>query len=423
MSNINTAVPRFHSRDNEDVSTSSGTGIIGMNITSKKNDDSTIATSEQYHYRLGLAKKICVTYLLYPAVILFASIGIFSVVEDIREVYSYDGMKVNNNAAMETRDTDSDLFDGHIRTDQTKGHGKIREFIGREKPFGDSGEPIIYRLLNDVVDAHDISNEDHSVPFYWEVGFTGHSSIESKLCKCLGINIASSAGQNHAGNPNMLEPLVPAAEENLCKVYNVDLGTHKGVQRARELGLMKDVIPHFISSPFLPEITSLFSEKSKGRLFVSIPSTEARVKSSYRHLHSKKLFDGSYLEFVSSDNILANNYLVHMLSGKWGGVQELTEDDVLTAHKVLKEKFIVFRWSDTQKLAEYLLKGESWDLQSMECMFPPKLLKEEAEILDKRIHGPKKEKPPEDLAAEEAFAVHNVWDRKLYTMLTEEGFA
>jgi len=327
---------------------------------------------------------------------------------------------------METNDHDNDLFDGHIRTDQTKGHGKIREYVGREKPFGDGGEPIIYKLLDNVEDASSAHYYEDDVPFYWEIGFSGHSSIESKLCQCLDIHVASTAGSNEAGKADMLEPLAPAAEGNLCKVYNVDMGSHKGTQRAKQLGLLNKVIPDFISSPFLPEIVSLFTMKNKGRLLTSVPQVMPRTQASHKHLKSTGLFLGTYLEFISSDHVLANNYMVHMLSGKWGGVQELTENDLMTAYKVLKEKFVIFRWSDTQKILEYLLKNERWDAKAMECMYPPEVIKQDAEILDKIRHGPKPEKTPEvlaeEMAAKQLFLVHNVWDRKLYDMLAAEGF-
>jgi len=428
MANSFSAVSRFSTRTDEEGPSVINDGGVGMNATNKKDDDfSTIATNDR-EYRWDLAKKICSFYVLYPAVVLFALIGLFTVAEDIGLMYSGGGSGYAPDSAsvMETKDPENDLFDGHIRTDQTKGHGRIREYIGREKPFGDGGESIINRLLNHVEDAKNVHYYEDDVPFYWEIGFSGHSSIESKLCQCLDIHIASSAGSNEAGNADMLEPLAPAAEGNLCKVYNVDMGTHQGTQRAKGLGFLNKVIPDFISSPFLPEILSLFTAKNRGQLLTSIPQVMPRTQSSYRYLRDHGIFHGTYLEFISSDHILANNYMVHMLSGKWGGVQELTEDDLMTAYKVLNEKFIIFRWSDTRKVVEYLVKNERWDAKSIECMYPPEVVKKDAELLDKRRHGPKPEKKPEELAeemaAQQMYLLHNVWDRKLYDMLVAGGF-
>lgn len=393
--------------------------------TTDKKDDSIASDSSSSltNYRLGIAKKLCTSYVLYPAIIVFAVIGMVSVTEDINNISAGDSQTgtysvvAGASSPLETTDPNNVNFDGHISSQQTKSLSKISKLMGVER-FG--GEKTIHHLLENVADAASPYSKETDVPFYWEVGQTG--SIANNLCKCFQIRMASSSGFDELGHHGMLQPI--AKKESLCSVYNVNLGTHAGTQRAKDLGLVDTIVPDFLSSPFLPEIASLFTKNTKARILVQLPNTNARINMSYNYLKSKGLFDGPYLEFVTSNHILANNYLVHVLSGKWGSVQELTEDDLQTAIRVLKEKFEVFRWSDTKKVIEYLIQNEKWDERGYECMYPPK-----DPVAEAARHAKKEEKKKEVKASVstekdsvhvltvEALARHNYWDNKLYNSL------
>ncbi len=315
------------------------------------------------------------------------------------------------NSPLETKDPNNNEFDGHISAQQTRSINIFQKLLGVE-PYG--GVKTITSLLQNVADSSTpYSKED--IPFYWEVA--GFGQLASDICKCFPIKIAASFGDNKAGNHEALETI--NVEGKACQGYNANLGNHDGTLRAKNLGMFKEVIPDFVSSPFLPEIASLFTSEHKGRIYASIPNTNARITWSYSYLKSKGLIEGSILEYVSSDHVLVNNYLTHMLSGKWGGVQELTEEDLALAIKTLREKFVVTSWAYNRKIVQQIMKNEGWDQNRYECMYPP-----ESPYSKQAQSQPRPAPPPksaEEIATEAAIALHNRWDNRLMDAINKQA--
>ena len=156
---------------------------------------------------------------------------------------------------------------------------------------------------------------------------------------------------------------------------------------------------------------------------MAVPNTAARVNMSYNYLQNKGLFQGSFLEFVSSKHILANNYLTHVLSGKWRGVTTLTEEDLITAVNTLKKKFIVARWADNRKIVQYLMQNEQWDESGYQCMYPPEnpYSQEAAQAAQSQPPPPPPEKTAEEIASEAAISMHNYWDDRLFDLINEQS--
>ncbi len=389
--------------------------IVG---TTNKKDDSSHGhiRSTIAHYRREMLKRACTKYFLIPATIVFAVIGMISVTKGINSYRHSQRMTVqsfsfaNGDMPLETNDPNNNVFDGHISMGQTRSINVFSKLLGVE-PYG--GPKTIDKLMENVADVTSpFSIED--VPFYWEVG--GSGTIAETLCKCLNINIASTFGSQDIGSP--LSP-IPATPGNACGIYNVGLGTHAGTSRARSEGMITTVVPDFISSPFLPEIVSMFTSTNKARIITAIPNTKIRLIQSHGYLKEKGLFTGSFLEFVSSNHVLANNYLTHILSGKWGGVVELTEQDLILAADILKQKVIATSFSDHKSIIEYLITNKNWsnDAQaSLDCMYPPEnpWSKESAS----KPPPPPPPKSAEELAAEAAISVHNHWDDRLFQMMS-----
>lgn len=93
----------------------------------------------------------------------------------------------------------------------------------------------------------------------------GFGQLADEFCKCFDITMASTSGSDIAGEPKFLQAM-PPVNGMKCSVLNADLGTHMGNSRAQNLGFMTTVVPDIISSPFLPEIASLFTSEHRGRL-------------------------------------------------------------------------------------------------------------------------------------------------------------
>ena len=380
--------------------------------TNKKDD--TKGNGSSAHYRIDLIKQLCVKYVLIPVTIIFAIIGFISVTFGINTTQPADESLTSFGGGdlPLASNNPGNMFDGHISLQQTRSIGKFSKLIGVE-PYG--GPKTIEKLMENVVDLTEPFSRD-DIPFYWEVGGSGFD-VGQELCKCLNITIASTYGNDEAGNPAILDPI--ATEGNFCKIYNVNLGTHEGVSRAKRNGIISQVEPDFITSPMLPEVISMFSPEKKARIVMAAPNTNFRVGQSYNYLKQKGLFEGSFLDFVSSNHVLANNYLTHLLSGKWGGVQKLTEEDLITAAEILKKKFIVVRFADHRKMNKYLIEQKGWDPNGYECMYPP-----ENPWSQQAADAPRPPPPPksaDEIATEKAIQSHNNWDNRLFDILNHQG--
>ena len=108
---------------------------------------------------------------------------------------------------------------------------------------------------------------------------------------------------------------------------------------------------------------------------IILQDTKVRVKASYTYLHGQGLYRGPYLEFISSEHILANDYLVRMLSGKWDVAVKLTHDDLHVAVQELQTKFHVGVQRHIQPFMEQIVALFGWQSPSanvVDCMFPAK---------------------------------------------------
>ncbi len=387
-----------------------------------KKDDSQVPsylTSVYMNYARDFLNRQSTVKFIVPLTVVFALIGMVSVTDSLVTYARGQGSsdqgnsesKVTVDLPLETRHSNNDIFDGHIRMDQVHSVSRLSKLVGVE-PFG--GPKTIEKVMENVADVDSPLSPD-DIPLLWEVG-GAHSSNVDEICQCLNINVATANGNNEAGNPGVLEPIqVP---EKSCKVYNVNLGTHEGTARAKRNGFISKVVPDFVSTPFLPEVASLFTSKHKARLIVSIPNTKLRIGASYDYLTRKGLFTGSILQFASSNHILANNYLTRVLSGKWSGVQDLTEEDLVTAVNVLKQNAIVASAAYHRQINEYIVTSKQWDKSSLDCMYPPTngWAKEPA-----IPRPPPPEKTPDEIALEAVIELHNFWDNRLFAIISEQG--
>jgi len=301
----------------------------------------------------------------------------------------------------------NDLFEGHILGDQTRHISRLSWFLNIDHHL-----ERMTTLFANVADSN-APYDPTDVPFYWELG--GVNNLAVDLCQCFPIRVATSYGDNAVGNPNVLEPHLVPGDGNVCHAYNVNLGTHSGVGKLHDLGFGNNVIPDFVSSPFLPEIASLFTETNKGRIFSAIPNTAARIMWTYMYLSRNNLVEGSMLEFVSSDHILANNYLTRILSGKWNSEQELEESDLQVAQEVLETKFVLTDWAYNRKLISHFIRYEHWDESGYDCMYPPENPYSQ-ESMAHPVAPPERtpEQVAEQMAVEAAIELRNYWDDRLY---------
>jgi hypothetical protein len=389
-------------------------------LSVNKTVDSLASQSNLKYDKRDVVKKLLKNRLLVPTIVVFALIGVVNVSRDVKSYSQNERFTQQNidsaveDPALLTKNRNYNTFDGHIMKGLTN---TVSPF---KKLFSSANEMNINKIMENIADAD--SYRDTDVPFYWEVGGTG--DLSSRLCECFPINMASSLGSD-VGNPeegNRLEHLETGGK---CELYNVNLGTEFGLARANKFGLIENEFPDFISSPFLPEVASLFTNEKKGRLIIAVPNTMARLKMSYDYLRKKEPYEGTFLEFVKSNHVLANNYLTHSLSGNWEGIGELTEEDFVTAQKILKEKFTVARWADQRKIVDYLVKNgqDKWSKDGYDCMYPPEndYSKESAVAAQNRDMPPIPKKTSEEIEIENAVQLRNKWDEQMFDTINQQG--
>ena len=142
---------------------------------------------------------------------------------------------------------------------------------------------------------------------------------------------------------------------------------------------------------------------------IVLEDTKMRVRASYNYLHGKGLFDGSYLEFISSEHILVNDYLVRMLSGQWDVSVELTRDDLHVAAQELQSKFHVGVLRHIRTYMEQMVSLMGWQqpppADVVDCMFPPKY--------DNNSPQPKPDETELETQMREIVRNKNRWDVQL----------
>ena len=158
-----------------------------------------------------------------------------------------------------------------------------------------------------------------------------------------------------------------------------------------------------------------------------LQDVKARLRASYNYLHGQNIFSGSYLEFISSNHILANDYVVRMLSGKWDVVahppESLTQDDLHIAVQELQTKFFVGVMRHVQPYLKHMVDLLGWQPQQpdtenvVSCMFPTAAYDE--------AHPPSypRPKPPDGTAMEtqmrEIIRDRNSWDMRLLEIFVQ----
>ena len=202
--------------------------------------------------------------------------------------------------------------------------------------------------------------------------------------------------------------------------------------RTSDHNLVDGGLADVVISPFLPEILDLFDSASstthhRPRLFLLLQDVKARLRASYNYLHGQNIFSGSHLEFISSNHILANDYLVRILSGKWDVVahppESLTQEDLHIAVQELQTKFSVGVMRHVQPYLEHMVDLLGWQPTQpgaeniVGCMFPTAAYDE--------AHPPSypQSKPPDETAMEtqmrEIIRNRNSWDMRLLEIFVQ----
>jgi len=140
------------------------------------------------------------------------------------------------------------------------------------------------------------------------------------------------------------------------KFINVDTTFLGGIERAKELNLVGSKIVDVVVSPYVHELTTIFTPTNQGRMFAFFRHPIERCASMYAY---KKTVDPeiasmSLLDYARSGRV-ENNWMTRFLSNQLTG--EVTFDHVVIAKEVLRTKCLVglkeFLWASIKRFEHY----------------------------------------------------------------------
>ena len=264
----------------------------------------------------------------------------------------------------------------------------------------------IYDLLHHVVSPTDPYDSATQIPFLF---------IADEMLRCFPLTqagwIPSRVGRRHEGAPSADLQILPGNPDERGSYLDVDLSTLHGLQRAQDYFLFDRHLADFVASPFLPEILDMFPDSHRGRIFTMLMDPIARVKAGYNHLIQNSYITGSLLEFVSSNHLLANDYTVRTLTGKWDVNVPVGPGDVNTALDVLRTKFHVGVMRYYKEWMISTIQTFGWDhLGAYQCLFPE----------DAPPHPPPPEPDALEIQVRSVIERHNTYDHMLLEAVADQ---
>ena len=321
--------------------------------------------------------KRCLVGLLAFTMLAFMCFGIVIFAIDLRSRRRY-----GSQAKPAGQDPQHDKFDGtYSATSSPKRPTSVlaglRNSLGLtsdQDTFEAEHEHLaIYDLLHNVVPPTAPFDAATQIPFMWSPG--APNFIADEMLKCFPLTqaswVVSRVGRRHEGAPDADFQVLPGKPDEKGSYLDVDMSTLHGLRRASDFFLFDRHLADYVASPFLPEVLEMFPESHKGRIFTMLMDPIARVKASYNHLSQNSYITGSLLEFASSNHLLANDYTVRTLSGKWDVSIPLGPGDVNTALEVLRTKFHVGVMRYYKEWMVSLIQTFGWGgMDAYSCLWP-----------------------------------------------------
>jgi len=130
----------------------------------------------------------------------------------------------------------------------------------------------------------------------------------------------------------------------------------KGIERAKALNLVQSPLVNIIVSPYIHEISNIFSPSHQGRMFAMLRHPIFRATSTYQYLKKTDpvVAKWSLIQFASSDRI-ENNWMTRFLANHHPG--EVTMEHLILAKEILRTKCLIGieenNWVSLKRFEEY----------------------------------------------------------------------
>lgn len=194
-------------------------------------------------------------------------------------------------------------------------------------------------------------NQD--IPFFWQVPRAGTGTLREILSECMGIVLAAEPGGK---GPFAGDPSLEVIQDGKGFFVNVDPTYLGGIERAKKLDLVSSFKADVIISPYVHELSTIFTPEHQGRMFAFIRHPIERCASQYAY---KKTVDPeiaqmSLLDYARSGRV-ENNWMTRFLANQLTG--EVTFEHLVKAKEILRTKCLVglheFLWASVKRFEMY----------------------------------------------------------------------
>jgi hypothetical protein len=208
--------------------------------------------------------------------------------------------------------------------------------------------------------------KDRDIPLYWHIPLTGAEVVDEILGKCYKLVQATDDPSILEGHEQdkILNIVSINSNSNSKRYVNVDMGSIKGIKRAKELRLVTGFSTvELIRTSHLYEATFLFQDTSKyGKCFTLLRSPIQRSIDVFHNLKvssSNPVFKSMSLQEYVKSSFVEDNWMVRILSNEMA--LELTEEHLNRAKSILGGKFIVGFTEDFEESMRRFAKYFRWD--------------------------------------------------------------
>lgn len=193
-------------------------------------------------------------------------------------------------------------------------------------------------------DVIDTTMRHTDTPLFFHIPRSAGITVQDVLSHCWNLVEASQVGTTN-GHHTELELKVWRHEDG-GRYVNVDTTTLDGIKRAKRLRLIQSGLADVVYSTYLYEMSGLFSEKHRARVFTMIRNPISRAVSMYFYLQEavargekSSAFLYQTIEDYAQSPHMENNLLTRLLVNQMEG--PLKAEHLLQAKEILRRKVLV----------------------------------------------------------------------------------
>jgi len=202
---------------------------------------------------------------------------------------------------------------------------------------------------------------------FWQIPRTGATTLKEIMGTCLHLVQASRTSADFCD--------VEAKDLHVCRTrigayINCDTSDDKGIQRCRDLDLVKSGLPDIIVSSRFLNAASLFDEDHLASAFTIMRDPIDRMASTFHYLREAK-WERQYSESLKNITLLEyakledtpRNWMVRWLTGQMTKAK-LDDDDLELAKEIIEKKFFILLTNEMKASVDMLIKHNRFKLSS-----------------------------------------------------------